>query len=184
MKPLHLISATGMALALTLSSLPCAAQTKEALDAGVLETVKQFEVLDPRHRQLERQAAGMLVFPQIIKGGIGLASEYGAGSLWMGGSAVDYYSVASASFGLTAGMASHSEVILFMTQDALDKFTRSRGWSVGADTGVVLVTKGMMDDYETYKRGKPVLVFWFAEKGLLADLSLQGTKVNKIAKLK
>jgi len=184
MKPVHSIVAICLAVAALLANAPCVAQTKEALDAGVLETVKQFELLDARHAALEREAAGMLVFPQITKGGIGLASEYGEGALRVGGATVEYYSLASASVGLTAGMATHSEVILFMTREALDKFTASKGWSIGADTGIIVASKGMMDDYDRYKMEKPVLVFWFAEKGLIADISVQGTKVNKIVKAK
>jgi len=179
-----LTTALRLAFAL-LPALTCTiafAQTKAALDAGIAETVNQFNLLDPRHVELERRAAGMLVFPQITKGGIALASEYGEGGLQINGATVDYYSIASASVGLTAGMATHSEIILFMTADALDKFRNSKGWSIGADTGIALISKGMANDYESASMQKPILAFVFAEKGLIADLSLQGSKINKIRK--
>src|SRR5450631_2497255 len=134
--------ATGMVLWTMLSGTPAFAQTKSVLDAGVLDTVKQFNLIDSRHQDLEDRAAGRLVFPQITKGGIGLASEYGEGALLVHGATVDYYSIASASVGLTAGMATHSEIILFMSRDALEKFSTSKGWSIGADTGIVVMTKG------------------------------------------
>jgi len=171
-----------MALCTMLSCVPASAQTKSALDAGVQDTLKQFNLIDSQHRDLEDRAAGMLVFPQVTKGGIGLASEYGEGALQVHGATVDYYRIASASVGLTAGMATHSEIILFMTRDALDKFTKSKGWSIGADTGIVVMTKGRMDDYDSYKLKRPILVFTLAEKGILADVSLHGTKVNRIEK--
>src|ERR1700730_9494099 len=174
--------AAWMALCSVLTSLPAPAQTKNALDAGVAETVMRFRLLDPRDEGLEHRAAGMLVFPQVTKGGIGLASEYGEGALLVHGATVDYYSIASASVGLTAGMATHSEIILFMSRDALDKFKTGKGWSIGADTGIVVMTKGRMDDYDSYKLKRPILVFTFAERGLIADVSLHGTKVHRIEK--
>jgi lipid-binding SYLF domain-containing protein len=181
MKSIFLL-ATGMALCALLPCLPACAQTKSALDAGVQDTLQQFNLIDSRHQDLEDRAAGMLVFPQVTKGGIGLAGEYGEGALLVHGATVDYYSIASASFGLTAGMATHSEIILFMSRDALDKFKTSKGWSIGADTGIVVMTKGRMDDYDSYKLKRPILVFTFAERGLIADVSLHGTKVRRIEK--
>jgi len=182
MKTAISLFAAGMTLCATLWSPPACAQTKSALDAAVADTVKQFNLIDSRHQDLEDRAAAMLVFPQVTKGGIGLASEYGEGALLVHGAAVAYYSIASASVGLTAGMATHSEIILFMTRDALDKFTKSKGWSIGADTGIVVMTKGRMDDYDSYKLKRPILVFTLAERGILADVSLHGTKVNRIEK--
>jgi lipid-binding SYLF domain-containing protein len=88
--------------------------------------------------------------------------------------------VSSASIGLTVGAAKRSEVIVFTTQDALEKFTSSSGWSVGADTGVAVISKGAGGDYDTETLQKPVVGFVFGEKGLMADLSLEGSKVNKI----
>ena len=172
----------GMTLCMMLPCMPGFAQTKGALDSGVIDTVKQFNLFDSRHQDLEDRAVALLVFPQVTKGGIGVASEYGEGALLVHGATVGYYSIASASVGLTAGMATHSEIILFMTRDALDKFTKSRGWSIGADTGIVVMTKGRMDDYDSYKLKRPILVFTFAEKGLIADVSLHGTKVHRIEK--
>lgn len=180
MKLTHLLAAAVAAAAIF--TRPAAAQTKDILDAGVVETVKQFNLLDSRHEELTQRAAGMLVFPQVTKGGIAVASEYGEGVLRVAGATAGYYSVASASVGLTAGMASHSEIILFMTPEALDTFMKSKGWAIGADTEITVITRGRHDAYDTYTMKKPVLAFVFGAKGLLADLSLQGTKINKINK--
>jgi lipid-binding SYLF domain-containing protein len=182
MKSPHLYLASGLALLALVMHAPAHAQTKAILDSGAAETVKQFNLLDPRHQDLENRAAGMLIFPQVTKGGIALASGYGEGVLQVNGATVGYYSIASASVGLTAGIATHSEIILFMTPDALDTFMQSKGWSIGADTGIAMMSKGMAGDYDASSLTKPILVFMFAEKGVLADLSLQGSKINKIAK--
>ena len=96
---------------------------------------------------LAGKAAGVLIFPRITKAGAGIGGEYGDGVLQVKGKTVGYYSVTSASIGLTLGVARHSDVILFMTQDALDSFTNSHGWAVGADTGAAFDQQGAGHDY-------------------------------------
>jgi lipid-binding SYLF domain-containing protein len=161
---------------------PCPAENRNVLDAAVRETLQQFSLIDPGHPVLERKAAGILIFPQVSKGGIALASGYGEGALQINGKIVDYYSIASASVGLTAGIGAHSEVIMFMTPESLDKFAHSKGWSLSADSGIAVISRSVATAYERSAMKKPVLVFVFGEKGLIADLSLQGSKINKIVK--
>lgn len=177
-----LLVALPLALCWMFAGPPAAAQSKAILDSYVSEAVTQFYRLDKRHEPLAQRAAGALIFPQVTKGGIALAGEYGEGVLQVNGETVDYYSIASASVGLTAGMATHSEIILFMTADALHKFIASRRWSIGADTSVAVVSRGMAGDYDSQALQKPVLVFVYGEKGLMADLSIAGSKINKIQK--
>jgi lipid-binding SYLF domain-containing protein len=116
----------------------------------------------------------------VTKGGVGVAGEYGQGVLRVGHATVDYYSIGSASVGLTLGLAKHSEIIMFMTQDSLDRFTASQGWSIGADTAVALVKQGAGGQYDSDTVGKPILACVFGEKGLLGDVSLEGSKISKI----
>lgn len=164
------------------SSSAVMADSKEEIDANVSATLVQFYALDPTHKSLSVRAAGVLVFPHVTKGGVGIAGEYGEGVLQVKGKTVGYYSVSSASIGLTLGVAKRSEIIMFMNQQGLDKFTYSKGWSIGADTGFALMSKGTGGSYDTKTLQRPILGFVFGEKGLMADLSLEGTKVNKIDK--
>ena len=161
-------------------SASCLAQSRLAIDSGVQQALLQFERLNPRHADLESRAAAILIFPQVTKGGVALAAEYGAGALQVHGATVGYYSLASASVGLTAGIATRSEIIMFMTEEALDKFMKSLGWSIGAETGIAVISKGAAVDYDSNTLKKPILGFVFAEKGLMADLSLEGSKIKRI----
>jgi lipid-binding SYLF domain-containing protein len=77
------------------------------------------------------------------------------------------------------GVEKRSEVIVFTTQDSLNQFTSSKGWSVGADTGVAMIHGGG-GNYDTDTLKKPVVGFVFGEKGLIGDLSLEGSKIDKI----
>jgi len=180
MKPRHLFSAAGFAaVALLLSSVSFAA-TKAEIDERVHGTMQQFYKLNPAHRELVGRAKGVLVFPHITKGGVGVGGQFGEGALRIDGKNVSYYSITSASVGLTLGLAKHKEVILFMTQEALDKFTTSHGWTIGADTAVAVLDKGAGGDYDTQTLQRPILGFVFGTKGLIGDVSLNGSKVNKL----
>jgi lipid-binding SYLF domain-containing protein len=174
-----IIAAVGVALA-TLAAGTTLADTKPELDLGVHETIRAFDALNPHNRELLHSAAGELVFPRVTKAGAGVGGEYGEGALRVGGKIVGYYSVSSASIGLTLGAAQHSEVLVFTTQQSLNQFTASKGWSVGADTGVAMITKGGGGNYDTDTLKKPVVGFVFAEKGLIGDLSLEGSKIDRI----
>jgi lipid-binding SYLF domain-containing protein len=150
------------------------------IDKQVAGTLTRFDALSPKHPGLISHAVGVLVFPRITKAGVGVGGEHGDGSLSVGGKTVAYYSVSGASIGLTLGVARHSEVILFNSQQALDKFTNGGDWSIGADTSVVIMKDGAGGDYDVETLHKPVLVFVFGEKGLMGDASLKGAKISKI----
>ena len=182
MKAKNLCAATSLAIIALFASAACIAASKAEIDAGVSTALKNWEAINPNHKELGSKAAGMLVFPHVTKGGVGIAGEYGEGVLRVNDQTVGYYSVSSASVGLTLGVAKHSEIILFMTQAALDKFTNSKGWSIGADTGVALVKTGAGGKYDSETLKKPILAFVFGEKGLIADISLEGSKINSIDK--
>ncbi len=157
MKAKNLYAATGLSLIAIFASAACIAASKAEIDAGVSTALKNWEAINPNHTELASKAAGMLVFPSITKGGVGIAGEYGEGVLRVNDQTVHYYSVSSASVGLTLGVAKHSEIILFMTHAALDKFTNSKGWSIGADTGVALVKTGAGGKYDSETLKKPSL---------------------------
>ena len=153
--------------------------SKAEIDQGVHATLQQFDQLNPMHKDLVARAKAALVFPKVTKGGVGVGGQFGEGALHINGKVAGYYSVASASVGLTLGLAKHKEVILFMTQEALDKFTNSHGWTIGADTGVAVLSSGAGGSYDTQTLQRPILAFVFGEKGLMGDLSL-GSKVTKL----
>jgi lipid-binding SYLF domain-containing protein len=131
------------------------------------------------NRELVRKAAAVLVFPGVTKAGAGIAGSFGEGELRVHGSTVGYYKVTGASVGATLGVAKRSEVILFMTEEARQKFLDSSGWTIGADTGVAIV-RGAGSDLDSETLQRPVLAMVFDEKGLIADVSLEGTKVTKL----
>ena len=172
--------ATGLMILCLSAAATAVAATKAEIDARVTATLAEFNALTPANASLIKKAAGMLVFPRVTKGGVAVAGEYGEGVLQINGKTVDYYSIGSASVGLTLGLAKHSEVIMFMTAESLDKFTKSAGWSIGADAGITVMKAGASGEYDSQTQQKPILAFAFAEQGLIGDLSLEGSKITKI----
>jgi lipid-binding SYLF domain-containing protein len=180
MKLKPLAASIGLTILGLIASAGSFGDTKAELDTRSAHALKHFYTLNPANQKLAARAAGVLIFSRVTKGGAGLAGEFGEGVLRVKGANVDYYSVGSASIGLTLGVGQHSEIIMFMTEESLNKFRTSEGWSIGTDTAVALVSEGSGGQYDSAMVGKPVLGFVFGEKGLLGDLSLEGSKVTKI----
>ena len=126
------------------------------------------------------QAAGYLVFPKVYKGGIGVGGETGEGVLRVGGSPVGYYRLAAGSVGFQLGAQAKSIVIAFMTREALDRFRKSEGWRVGVDGSVALIDIGAGKTIDSDNVRDPVVGFIYGSKGLMYNLTLEGTKFTKI----
>lgn len=176
------LAAMGLMMLSLFANTTAFADSKGEIDASVSQALKLFYAQNPKHKELADKAAGMLVFPRITKGGVGVAGEYGEGALQVKGMTVDYYNITSASIGLTLGVASRSEIVMFMTQESLDKFKNSDGWKIGVDAGVAIVSQGAGGQYDTKTLQQPILGFVFGEKGLIGDLSLEGSKITKMQK--
>ncbi|WGS48158.1 YSC84-related protein [Paraburkholderia sp. D15] len=153
---------------------------RQSIDASVDGAMSRLFTTVPGSRELVSKARGVLVFPSVLQAGFIVGGQYGEGSLKVGGGTVGYYSTISGSFGLQAGAQSKAIIFLFMTQDALDKFRNTDGWSVGGDASVALVKMGANGAIDTTTATAPVEVFVMTNAGLMGDLSLQGTKVSRL----
>lgn len=153
---------------------------RQQIDAGVDSTMSRLYTTVPGAQELVTKARGVLAFPSVVKAAFIAGAAYGEGSLRVGGITSGYYSTAAASFGFQAGAQSTAIVYLFMTQEALDKFRNSAGWSVGGDVQVSLVKLGANGTLDTRTATAPVLAFVMTNTGLMADASLSGAKVTKL----
>src|SRR5690606_23994435 len=128
------------------------------------------------------KAAGYLVFPRVIKVGVGVGGETGEGALIVDGKNAGYYRTASGSIGFQLGAQAKSIIIAFMTQEALDKFRKSAGWKVGVDGSVALIDIGGGLSIDTVNINDPVVGFVFGSKGLMYNLTLEGSKITRLDK--
>lgn len=168
-------------IALLLSANTFAASAAE-IDARANEAIKTFHNEIDGSQVFLSQAAGYLVFPRVVKVGIGVGAEHGEGALRVGGKTVAYYSTTSGSVGFQLGAQAKSIIIAFMTQDALKKFQNSSGWKVGVDGSVALIDLGGGKTIDSDNVRDPVVGFIFGSKGLMYNLTLEGSKFTKLDK--
>ncbi len=133
-------------------------------------------------KALSEQAKSILVFPGITKAGFIVGGQYGEGVLMKGGKAIAYYNTISASYGLQAGIQKYGYVLFFMTDSAQEYLDRSDGWELGVGPSIVVVDVGAATGLSTTPAKSDIYAFFFDQKGLMAGLGLQGTKVTKISK--
>ena len=125
-------------------------------------------------------AKAILVFPKIIKAGLLIGGQSGDGALRMGGKTVGYYNLSAASFGLQAGGQTFSYALFFMTDSALDYLQKSDGWSIGSGPSVVVVDKGAAASMTSTSITQDVYAVPFGQRGLMAGLGLEGSKITHI----
>ncbi|MGB5627924.1 MAG: YSC84-related protein [Woeseiaceae bacterium] len=167
-----------------LASATALAAPAEEIDRDANEALQVFrEDIDGADVFLN-QAAGYLVFPRVIKVGIGIGGETGEGVLRVGGKTVDYYRTSAGSIGFQLGAQAKSIVIAFMTPESLAKFRASSGWEAGVDGSVALIDIGAGKSINTNNIKDPVVGFVFGSKGLMYNLTLEGTKFSKLDKSK
>ncbi|WP_454764801.1 BPSL1445 family SYLF domain-containing lipoprotein [Cupriavidus campinensis] len=157
-----------------------AASKRKEIDAGADGALNRLYASAGGSQGLAGKASGILVFPRILAAGFGVGGEYGEGVLRTGGAPVGYYRTTTASFGLQAGAQSKSLVLLFMTPDALRNFQQSKGWTAGVDGSVALATIGANGQVDTNTARAPIIGFVMTNAGLMANLSLEGTKISKL----
>jgi len=156
------------------------AKSARQIDIEVRATMEEFFHRVHGSRELVNKSAAVLVFPTVIKAGVGIGGEYGEGALLTRQRTMDYYNLVSASIGFQLGAQARSVVIVFMTPEALDSFRRTRGWKVGVDASVAIVTVGAGGSIDTSRIASPIVGFIFDNKGLMYNLTLEGSKISRI----
>jgi lipid-binding SYLF domain-containing protein len=157
------------------------AQKMAEIDAGADATLKTLYSSVAGSRELAAKASGILVFPKIYAAGLGIGGEYGEGALKVGNTTVGYYKSSSLTWGFQAGAQSKALIMMFMTQEALDKFRNSsKGWTAGADASVAVVKSGAQGTVDTSSARSAVNAFALTNAGLMAGVTIDGTKVSKL----
>jgi lipid-binding SYLF domain-containing protein len=171
-------------LALTAILSGCASMDWSAarIDEEANETLGVFKEEINGADLFLKQASGYLVFPRVIKAGLGIGAETGEGVLRVGGQSVAYYRTTSGSIGFQAGAQAKSIVIAFLTPASLDQFRESSGWKVGIDGSVALIDIGIGKTIDTDNVRDPVVGFVFGSKGLMYNLTFEGSRFTKLVK--
>ena len=158
------------------------AETAREIDTSVDVALERF-IRDVRGgEEFLESAKGVLVFPSVFKAGFVFGGEYGEGALRIDGKTVDYYSTAAGSWGLQIGAQKKTVILVFMQSGALERFRGSSGWEAGVDGSEAVVDIGAGRAIDTTNIKDPVVGFVFGQKGLMANLTFEGSKYTKLDK--
>jgi lipid-binding SYLF domain-containing protein len=158
------------------------ADTAAELDRDVDAALDKLYSREPAAKALAAEAKGILVFPGIVKGGLIIGAQYGEGALRVKGKTTGYYRTVAASYGLQAGVQKFGYALFLMTDSALTYLEKSEGWEIGVGPSIVIVDEGIAKSLTTTTAKSDIYAFFFDQKGLMAGLGLQGTKITKIEK--
>jgi lipid-binding SYLF domain-containing protein len=156
------------------------AKSAREIDASVDTALERFQKEVFSGKDMLSKAKGVLVFPGVIKAGIGIGGEYGTGALRIKGKTVDYYNTITGSIGFQLGGQVKNVYLLFMEDNALKNFRDSDGWKAGVDGSVALITIGADGSVDTTKTNQPIIAYVLGQKGLMYNLNIEGSKYNKI----
>lgn len=174
--------ATAMALTLGSIHLQAQAASAEDLKQDATQALKTLYKAHPEAENLAKNAKGVLVFPKIIKAGLVFGGSYGEGVMNKGGRFAGYYSSASASWGWQAGAESYGYVVFLMSDSAVSYLDKSEGWEFGVGPSVVVVNEGIAKNLSTSTLKDDAYAYIFDQQGLMASLSIEGTKISRIKK--
>jgi lipid-binding SYLF domain-containing protein len=161
---------------------PASAASAKEIDAGADDAIEKFEKEVKGGKTFLGSSKGILIFPRVLKGGAGFGGEYGEGALRIGGKTADYYNLFQGSFGLQLGGEIKTVYLIFLDEGALKRFREGEGWKAGVDGSVSLVTLGAGGTIDTNNMKDPIVAFVLGQKGLMYNLSFEGTKFTRLNK--
>ena len=183
MKYIHVLLLVLLFFAVTLSGPQNgAAASGEEISLNAQKALQKLYKTSSAARAIGDKAVSVLVFPAITKGGFIVGGLYGEGALIKQGKTVSYYNTVAASYGLQAGLQKYGYALFFMTDSAEAYLNRSDGWELGVGPNITVVDVGAAKSLSTTTMKSDIYAFFFDQKGLMAGLGLQGTKITKISK--
>lgn len=174
---LFLLMIVGLLISL---ASPAAADTQARMERDAQAALQELYKDTPTAKVLGDKAVAILVFPRITKGGFIIGGQYGEGTLLKGGKAAGFYSSAAASYGLQAGLQKFGYALFFMNESDLRYLENSDGWELGVGPTITVVDTGFARSLSTSTAREGMYAFFFSQKGLMAGLGLQGSKISKI----
>lgn len=167
-------------MALTGTAATVMAASGSQIDRDVAQSLNSLYKNTPGAKALADKAAGVLVFPSIVKGGFIIAGQYGDGALRKNGKTVAYYRSLAASYGFQAGVQSYGYALFFMDKESLQYLDKSEGFELGTGPSLVVLDSGFGKNISTTTLQSGIYAFIFDQKGLMGGVGIQGSKITKI----
>jgi lipid-binding SYLF domain-containing protein len=174
------VAVVAAALAVFGATAPATASSRSEIAGASTAALQRLYRTSAAARSLGAKAAGILVFPEIVKGGFLFAGQYGEGALLKGGKVSGYYNTVAASYGFQAGLQRFGYALFFMTPSSLAYLDSSSGWELGTGPSLTLVDEGFAKSFSTTTLRSDVYAFVFGQEGLMGGIGIQGTKITRI----
>ncbi|MCU0599703.1 MAG: lipid-binding SYLF domain-containing protein [Desulfobacterales bacterium] len=158
------------------------AGTAQEIDRDADSALQKLYDSTPAAKELAKVAKGILIFPDIVKGGLIIGGQYGEGALRINGKTTGYYNSVAASYGLQAGVQKFGYALFFMTDSSLEYLKKSEGWEIGVGPTLVVVDEGVAKSLTTTTAKSDIYAFFFSQEGLMAGIGIQGSKITKVEK--
>jgi lipid-binding SYLF domain-containing protein len=165
-----------------ISPNPATAASAAEIDRDAQKALGDLYAKSPSAKTMGEKAIGILVFPGIVKGGFIVGGQYGEGALIKDGKTVAYYNTVAASYGLQIGLQKFGYALFFMADSALKWLDKSDGWEIGVGPSIVVVDAGAAASMTSTTLQSDIYAFFFDQKGLMAGIGLQGTKITRLEK--
>lgn len=167
--------------AISMSAMSLAnAATAEDLDRDSLQALQTLYKTESVAKTLSHSAKAVLVFPNIVKAGLVFGGSYGEGVLLKGSQVTDYYNSVAGSWGLQIGAQTYGYAVFLMTDDAVSYIEKTKGWEIGVGPTVVVVDEGVARNISSSSLKNDAYAFIFSQQGLMAGVSIEGTKISQI----
>ncbi len=181
MRFIYLAAFIGTLSAISETGLNAAhAATPDDLNRDSDAALHMLETTNPAAANVAKSARAVLIFPNIVKAGLIFGGAYGEGELEQGGKIDGYYNTVSASWGFQAGAQSYGYAVFLMNDKAIKYVHETHGWEIGTGPTVVIVNEGVAKNLTTSTLKDDAYAFIFDQQGLMASLSLEGTKISHI----
>ena len=172
--------AVALVVTTSMNTQPAVAASATEINRDVDAALAKLYADIPAARTLAEKARGVLVFPNVVKAGFLLGAQYGDGALRRQGRTVAYYNTVAASYGLQAGVQSFGYALFFMTEPALEYLDKSDGFELGVGPSIVVLDAGKAKTLTTTTMQNAIYAFIFDQRGLMAGMGLQGSKISRI----
>lgn len=176
----QIVLATAASLSLGAFSGLAAAATAGDLEKDAEQALQTLYKSNPNAEALSKKARAILVFPKIVKAGLVFGGSYGEGVLRKGSTVAGYYNSVSASWGWQAGAESYGYAVFLMSDKAVKYLDKTKGWEFGTGPSVVVANEGIAKNLTTSTLKNDAYAFIFDQQGLMASLSIEGTKISRI----
>lgn len=178
-----LLAGVGAALAMSvLLNGEAPAASASELNAKAQAALARLQQTEPVTAEMVQQAKGILVFPEIIKGGLIIGAAGGDGVLYIDGQTAGYFRSTAVSYGLQAGISKFGFVMFLMDDQAVDYVRSTEGWEVGVGPNVTVADEGFARKFTTTSTHSGIYVFFVNQEGFFAGAGIEGTKISRLAK--